>query len=63
LKSKRSTCPRFHAFTRGARKALRVAYRLFAGAYRRAARQLRAGDRAAPFPPGCFPPALPFVGG
>ena len=29
----------------------------------RASERLKAGDRNAPFPIGCFPPALPFVGG
>jgi hypothetical protein len=61
--SKRSSAPRFHAVTREARRALRVAYRIFAAAFRRAAKRLRAGDRDAPFPLGSFPPALPFVGG
>jgi REP element-mobilizing transposase RayT len=37
--------------------------RRFLGAFREAAEQLRAGDRSALFPDGCFPPALPFVGG
>jgi hypothetical protein len=61
--SKRTPAPRFHAATREARQALRAAYRIFAGAYRRSAIRLRAGERTAPFPNGCFPPALPFVGG
>src|SRR3979411_3239057 len=38
-------------------------YRAFVAAYREAAEKLRAGDRAAIFPAGSFPPALPFVGG
>jgi len=63
VKSKRSPAPWFHTSTRETGQALRAAYRAFAGAYRRAARQLRSGDREAPFPEGSFPPALPFVGG
>lgn len=63
VKSKMSICPLFHAATREAGRALRASYRLFAATYRCASAQLRAGDRAAPFPAGSFPPALPFVGG
>ncbi len=33
----------------------------FARAFREAAESLRAGDRLARFPRGCFPPGLPFV--
>jgi hypothetical protein len=39
------------------------AYAWFVGAFRDASEKLRAGDRAAPFPRGSFPPALPFVAG
>jgi hypothetical protein len=45
------------------RKVLYDAYRDFVDAYRRGAERLRAGDRDAPFPLGCVPPALPFTGG
>ena len=38
-----------------------AAYRLFVEAYREAAARLLAGDLAVEFPPGCFPPAPPFV--
>ena len=38
-----------------------LAYRQFVAAYRDAANRLRAGDRLVEFPPGCFPPRLPFV--
>jgi hypothetical protein len=38
------------------------AYAWFVAAYRDAAEKLRAGDLDPPFPPGCFPPAMPFVG-
>jgi hypothetical protein len=39
------------------------AYFGFVAAYRNAAEKLRAGQRDAPFPTGCFPPPLPFVSG
>ncbi len=58
--SKRSPAPRFHAYSIAVQKALRAAYSEFAAAFRKAAERLRSGDRAALFPPGCFPPALPF---
>ena len=45
------------------RRELRNAYFLFVAAYRAAAEKLRAGHRDPPFPMGCFPPPLPFVGG
>jgi hypothetical protein len=63
LKTKRSPAPAVHAASRVVRRALRNAYFLFVAAYRSAAEKLRAGHRDAPFPPGCFPPPLPFVGG
>ncbi len=59
----RSPAPRVHAATRAARKAFYEAYSWFVGAFRDAAEKLRRGDRAAPFPAGSFPPALPFVAG
>jgi len=43
------------------RKTLWEAYGLFLAAFREAAEKLRAGDRSAAFPPGSFPPRLPFV--
>jgi hypothetical protein len=36
---------------------------LFVAAYRTAAEKLQRGDPNPVFPLGCFPPALPFVGG
>ena len=57
---KKSPAPRFHAFTKEARQALRDAYFVFAAAFQVASERLRGGDRAAVFPEGCFPPALPF---
>jgi hypothetical protein len=38
-------------------------YAAFVAQFRNAAEKLRGGDLSAVFPPGCFPPALPFVGG
>jgi len=61
--SKRSPAPFCHAASRDWRHLLREAYAEFVAAFRRAAERLKAGDRNAPFPVGCFPPALPFVGG
>jgi hypothetical protein len=62
LKTKRSPAPAVHAISRAIRRELRNAYFLFV-AYRSAAEKLRAGQRDPPFPTGCFPPPLPFVGG
>ena len=61
-KLKKSPAPLFHAASKEARQGLRAAYGLFLGAFREAAERLKAGDRLARFPNGCFPPALPFVG-
>ncbi len=58
---KRSPAPFCHAISKEVRVQLREAYRIFVEAYRQASAQLRAGDRQAQFPEGCFPPALPFV--
>ena len=63
LKTKRSPAPAVHAASRAVRRELRNAYFLFVAAYRGAAEKLRAGNRNVPFPMGCFPPPLPFVGG
>jgi hypothetical protein len=56
---RRSPAPRFHAASRAVRKRLELAYACFLLAYRRAADALRRGLEAQ-FPPGSFPPALPF---
>ncbi|MFL6198410.1 MAG: transposase, partial [Thermoanaerobaculia bacterium] len=61
-KLKKSPAPLFHAASKDARQGLRAAYGLFLAAFREAAKRLKAGDRLARFPNGCFPPALPFVG-
>jgi hypothetical protein len=62
-KIKRSPAPFVHAVSKAVRRQLWEAYSLVVAAYRTAADRLRAGDRDAVFPLGCFPPALPFVGG
>ncbi len=61
IKPKKSPAPFCHAISKEARNQLREAYRLFVEAYRQASAQLRAGNRNARFPEGCFPPALPFA--
>jgi hypothetical protein len=62
-KIKKSPAPFVHAISKAVRRELWEAYALVVAAYRTAADRLRAGDRQAVFPLGCFPPALPFVGG
>jgi hypothetical protein len=58
---KRSPAPLFHAATKAMRQEMWDAYAWFVGAFRQAAEKLKAGDRNAAFPPGSFPPAMPFV--
>ena len=60
-KLKKSPAPFVHAATKAMRRELWEAYAWFVAAYRDAAEKLRAGDLDPPFPPGCFPPARPFV--
>ncbi len=60
---KKEPAPFIHAATKAARLAFWEAYALFVAAYREAADKLLKGNRAALFPIGSFPPALPFVGG
>ena len=62
-KLKKGPAPLFHAATAETRSFLWTLYSEFVGRFRGAAEKLRAGDREAVFPPGCFPPALPFVPG
>ncbi|HEX7181154.1 MAG TPA: transposase [Thermoanaerobaculia bacterium] len=62
-KVKKSPAPLFHAATRRVRDDLYQMYAAFVAAFRDAAEKLRAGDLTAVFPPGSFPPALPWVGG
>ena len=59
----RSPAPLFLVASYSMWRTLYEAYAWFVLEFRSAAEKLRAGDRAAPFPPGSFPPALPFVGG
>ncbi len=58
--SKRSYVSRFAASSREALAALWEEFRMFLAAYRTATADLKAG-REASFPPGCFPPARPYV--
>ena len=58
----RSPAPRVHAATKKERKAWREAFTWFVVAYRAAADLLKTGRLDAPFPEGCFPPGLPYVG-
>jgi hypothetical protein len=62
-KLSKSPAPFVHAATKAARQALYQSYSRFAGEFRKAAEKLQRGDRDVGFPPGCFPPALPFVPG
>ena len=62
-KIKKSPTPFIHAATKAMRQLLWGGYALFVAAYRSAAERLKAGDPAPPFFVGCFPPALPVVGG
>lgn len=57
----KSPAPRFHTVTREAWEALREAYVEFVAQFRAAAEFLRQGIPDPPFPPGSFPPGLPFV--
>jgi hypothetical protein len=57
-----SPAPLFHAASRKVRLQLRRAYGEFLGAFRAAAEKLRVGVRDVVFPPGSFPPALPWAG-
>ena len=60
-RSKRSPAPFCHAVTQEARRELWEAYSRFVEAFRTAAEKLRRRDFLAKFPPGCFPPAQPFI--
>lgn len=57
----RSPAPLVHAASQAARRAFRESYGAFVDAFRYAAETLRRGDQSACFPPGSFPPGLPFV--
>jgi hypothetical protein len=58
---KRSPARKFPAAVQHSITELRRAYREFVIAYREASARLRSGDRTAEFPPGSFPPRMPFV--
>ena len=60
-RTKKSPAPLFHAACKAVRLGLKEAYGRFLAAFREAAERLKAGDRLARFPDGCFPPGLPFV--
>ena len=57
----RSPAPRFHAASREAREVLELAFHSFRKAFRQAAEDLLSGLSPPEFPPGSFPPHLPFV--
>lgn len=57
-----SPAPLVHAASKRERLAWREAFGWFLMEYREASELLRNGDRNAPFPEGCFPPGLLFVG-
>jgi len=59
----KSPAPFVHAASKAARLALYQSYSWFVGEFRKAAEKLRRGERNVSFPPGCFPPNLPFVPG
>ena len=56
----RSPAPLVHAACADTRAAFRQILEEFCRAYRQASERLRAGERNVPFPPGSFPPRLPF---
>jgi hypothetical protein len=60
---KKSPAPLLHAASKVVRQVFYEGFVLFTAAYRTAADKLRRGDPSPGFPRGCFPPALPFVGG
>ena len=56
-----SPAPQYHCSSKERRQTFWEGLRNFVAAYRDAADQLKAGDLAAAFPPGCFAPRRPFV--
>lgn len=59
--SRQSPAPRFHAQAWQVRKSLELAYYEFRLRFRQAAEDLKLGRPGVEFPPGCFPPRLPFA--
>jgi len=62
-KPKKSPAPFCHAASKAVRRELYDAYAWFVGCFRQAAEKWKAGDLAASFPCGSFPPGRPFVTG
>lgn len=60
-RTKKSPAPPVHAATKAVREQMIAAYRLFVAAYREASARFRAGLLTVEFPPGCFPPAPPYI--
>ena len=60
---KKSPAPLLHAASKAVRQIFYEGFALLVAAYRTAADKLKRGDPNPGFPAGCFPPALPFVGG
>jgi hypothetical protein len=60
---KKSPAPLLHAASKAAREIFYEGFAWFVAAYRTAADKLKRGDPNPGFPLGCFPPAMPFVGG
>ena len=60
---KKSPAPLLRAASKAVRQVFYEGFALFVAAYRSAAEKLQRGDPNPSFPLGCFPPALPFVGG
>jgi hypothetical protein len=58
---KRRPRPALDAATREVREAMKQAYRESAELFRAAAQDLRHGVKSVRFPPGSFPPSLPYV--
>ena len=57
----RSSAPRFHAATKAMWRQLRDGYNAFFAAFHEEAERLRCGEVELEFPPGSFPPGLPYV--
>jgi hypothetical protein len=60
---KKSPAPLLHAASKAMRQVFYEGFALFVAAYRVATEKLQREDPNPGFPLGCFPPALPFVGG